>query len=168
MKDTAITGRQMRRLQTLWGLFARQAHLEAKDREARIGWVAGAVGRQISSFKELTAAEAKIAIDAVQKHLPPELVKASASRRTAHAYGTAGRRSAHKSGDVRMADPGTLQLLANLCTALGWGRERLDAFLRSPKSPVRSGTIRTLAEANKVIWVLKSLLRRGESREGER
>ena len=32
----------------------------------------------------------------------------------------------------------TLQLLANLCTALGWSRERLDAFLRSPKSPVKS------------------------------
>jgi hypothetical protein len=151
----------MRRLQTLWGLFARQAQLEAKDREARIGWVAGAVGRQITSFKELTAAEAKTAIDAVQKHLPPELVKARASRRTARAYGTAGRRtSAHLSGEVRMADPGTLQLLANLCTALGWGRERLDAFLRSPKSPVRGGTIRTLADANRVIWFLKSLLRR--------
>jgi len=41
---TPITGRQMKRLQTLWGLFARQAHLDVKDREARLGWVAGAVG----------------------------------------------------------------------------------------------------------------------------
>jgi len=43
-----------------------------------------------------------------------------------------------------MADAGTLQLLANLLTALGWTRERLDAFRRSSKSPVRSGKIRTL------------------------
>ncbi|HLZ93351.1 MAG TPA: hypothetical protein VKQ28_16725 [Candidatus Acidoferrum sp.] len=158
MVEASITGRQMKRLQTLWGLFAREAHLEAKDREARIGWVAGAVGRQIASFKELTAKEAAAAIEAVQKHLPPELLK-RASRRTAQAYGTAGRK---RGGDreVRMADAGTLQLLANLCTALGWTRERLDAFLRSPKSPVRSGAIRTLAEANRVIWVLKSLQRR--------
>ncbi len=150
MTTTAITGKQMKRLQTLWGLFCRQANLDAKDREARIGWVAGAIGRQISSFRELRADEAKTAIDAVQKHLPAEiLTRTRPSRRTAHSYGTAG--------------PGTLQLLANLCTALGWTRERLDAFLRSSKSPVRSGAIRTLAEANRVIWVLKSMLRRAEA-----
>lgn len=161
-----ITGRQMKRLQTLWGLFARQAHLDAKDREARIGWVAGAVGRQIVSFKELSSKEAETAIDAMQKHLPAELLKRGArpSRRTAHAYGTAGRKSAHKSTEVRMADAATLQLLSNLVFALGWTRERFDAFLRSPKSPVKSGAVRTLGEANKIIWVLKSLLRRAEAR----
>ncbi len=90
-------------------------------------------------------------------------MKRRPSRETARAYGTAGRKSAQKSAEVRMADAGTLQLLANLCTALGWGRERLDTFLRSPKSPVRSGAIRTLAEANRVIWVLKGMLRRREA-----
>jgi hypothetical protein len=164
MTPSPITGKQMKRLQTLWGLFCRQGNLDAKDREARLAWVAGAIGRQIGSFKELAASEAATAIEAVQKHLPPELLRrARPSRRAAQAYGTAGRKSANKCAEVRMADRGTLQLLANLLTSLGWTRERLDAFLRSSKSPVRSGKIRTLAEANRVIWVLKSFLRRASS-----
>ncbi len=61
-----------------------------------------------------------------------------------------------------MVDAPTLELLDRLLGQLGWTRERLDGFLRSSKSPVRSGRIRTLAEANSVIWVLKSLLRRAE------
>ncbi len=156
----------MKRLQTLWGLFARQANLDAKDRGARLGWMAGTIGRQLSSFNELTGDDAKKAIDAIQKHLPAELLSRRGgrpSRETARAYGTAGRKSAHKSPEVRMADAGTLQLLANLCAALGWTRERLDAFLHSRKSPVRGGTVRTLAEANRVIWVLKGMLRRSSS-----
>jgi hypothetical protein len=159
-----ITGKQMKRLQTLWGMFARHASLDAKDREARLGWVAGAIGRQISSFNELRADEAKTAIDAVQKHLPAELLKTRRPwQRTAHAYGTAGRLSAHKSAEVRMADAETWRLLDVLLGKLGWTRERLDAFVRSSKSPVSSHAIRTLAEANRVIWVLKSMLRRAES-----
>lgn len=163
LTTAAITGKQMKRLQTLWGMFARVQKLDAKDREARLGWVAGTLGRQIASFKELSADEAKAAIDAIQKHLPAEMVeKRRPSRDTARAYGMAGRKTENRKSklEIRMADAGTLQLLANLCTKLGWTRERLDAFLLSSKSPVRSGKIRTLAEANRVIWVLKSLLRR--------
>lgn len=153
-----ITGRQMKRLQTLWGLFAPLAQMDAKDRSARIGWVGEKIGRAISTFKDMSSAEADTAIDAVQKHLPPELVK-RASRRTAHAYGTAGRKRGG-AAELQMADAGTLQLLSNLCTALRWDGQRLKAFLHSPKSPVRGGKIRTLADANRVIWVLKGLLRR--------
>jgi hypothetical protein len=169
VSDTAISGKQMKRLQTLWGLFCRQANLDAKDRQVRLAWVGGAVGRQILSCGELTATEAKTAIEAVQKHLPAELLRRTRpSRWAAHAYGTAGRRGADKSAEVRMADAGTLQLLANLCTALGWSRERLDAFLRSSKSPVRGGTVRTLADANRVIWVLKRFLaRQKKTRDAE-
>ena len=160
---TPITARQMKRLQTLWGLFCGQARIDAKDRGARLGWVAGAVGRQLGSFRELTADEAKTAIDAIQKHLPPELLRRQRpSRRLAQAYGTAGRRG-RDDKEVRFADAETWRLLDGLLAQLGWTRERLDAFLRSSKSPVRNGVIRTLGEANRVIWVLKSLLRRGEA-----
>jgi len=159
----------MKRLQTLWGMFARHANLDAKDREARLGWVAGAIGRQISSFHELRADEAKTAIDAIQKHLPAEmLTKRRPSRRTAHAYGTAGRKAKGRSEigaprEIRMADAETWRLLDGLLGKLGWTRERLDAFVRSSKSPVRAHAIRTLGEANRVIWVLKSMLRRAET-----
>lgn len=162
MAEAPITARQMKRLQTLWGLFCAQARLDAKDRAARLGWVAGAVGRQIGSFRELTAAEAKTAIDAVQKHLPPELLRRQRPpRRLAQAYGTAGRRG-RSDKEVRFADAETWRLLDGLLGKLGWSRERLDAFLRSSKSPVRNGVIRTLGEANRVIWALKGMLRRAE------
>jgi hypothetical protein len=163
MTASPITGKQMKRLQTLWGLFCRQGNLDAKDRESRLAWVAGTIGRQIESFRELTADEANTAIDAVQKYLPPELLRSRRpSRRLAHAYGTAGRKSARqKDGvEVRMVDAATLELLDALLARLGWSRERLAAFLRSAKSPVRSGRIATLAEANRAIWALKRMLRR--------
>ncbi len=177
MADAAkISGKQMKRLQTLWGIFVKSgfASTNPEPRAARLLWVGETIGRQIGSFKDLSAAEAKTAIDAIQKHLPAELLTRSSSRRalparpgreTAQAYGTSGRSrlaGANAGGAVRMADAGTLQLLANLCTALGWTRERLDAFLRSSKSPVRSGRVRTLAEANRVIWILKGMRRRAE------
>jgi hypothetical protein len=170
MTTATISGKQMKRLQTLWGLFARQSKLDGKDREARLGWVAGAIGRQVASFKELTAAEAATAIEAVQKHLPPELLRRKRpSRDTARAYGTAGRKPGRDNsrsrlaGEIRMADAETWHLLEVLLGKLGWTRERLDAFLRSSKSPVHGKAIRTLAEANRVIWVLKSMLRRAET-----
>lgn len=162
MSETAISGKQMKRLQTLWGLLCRHAGFDPKDRALRLGWTGEAIGRPITSFRELTREEANAAITRVQKNLPAELQRRKRpGRDTARAYGTAGRKNSNAK-ETRMADAGTLQLLANLCTALGWTRERLDGFLRSNKSPVRGGTIRTLADANRVIWVLKSLLRRAE------
>jgi len=155
-----ITGKQLKRLQTLWGIFCRQANRDAKDREARLGWVADAIGRQISSFRDLRADEANTAIDAIQKLLPQELLKRKRpSRRLAQAYGTAGRRGQEQK-EVQLVDAPTLELLHRLLGQLGWRRERLDAFLHSSKSPVRSGVIRTMAEANRVIWSLKRMLRR--------
>ncbi len=43
MTTATINGKQMKRLQTLWGLFCRQSNLDAKDRDARLGWVGGAI-----------------------------------------------------------------------------------------------------------------------------
>jgi len=160
MTASLITGKQMKRLQTLWGLLCRQANLHAKDREARLDWVARTVGRQISSCRELSASEANAAINSIQQLLPPELLtRKRPSRRLAQAYGTSGRRG-HDDKEVRLVDAPTLELLDRLLRQLGWTREHLDAFLRSSKSPVRSGAIRTLSEANRVTWSLKGMLRR--------
>jgi hypothetical protein len=160
MTASPITAKQLKRLQTLWGLFCRQANLDAKDRAARLEWAAGAIGRQTGSFRELTADEANIAIDAIQKHLPPELLKRKRpSRRLAQAYGTAGRRGRDEK-EVRLVDAETWRLLDVLLARLGWTRERLDGFLKSRKSPVRSGAIYTIADANRLIWALKNMSRR--------
>lgn len=116
-------------------------------------------GRPISSFNELSASEARTAIDAIQKHLPAELLWTKRpKRRTARAYGTAGRRGRVEK-EVQLVDPETLHLLSILTAKLGWTPERFDAFLHGKSSPVRSGAIRTLAEANRAIWALKGMLR---------
>src|SRR5216683_1489141 len=92
MADAAkISGKQMKRLQTLWGIFVKSgfASTNPEPRAARLLWVGETIGRQIGSFKDLSAAEAKTAIDAIQKHLPAELLTRSSSRREC------GRRGAH-------------------------------------------------------------------------
>jgi hypothetical protein len=158
-----LSSSQLRRLQTLWGLFCRQSNLDATVREVRLSWASGAIGRQVYSFRELTAAEAATAIDALQKHLPAELVtRKRPARRAAHLYGTAGRRGRNEK-EVRMVDADTLRLLDALVGKLGWSRERFEAFLKSKSSPVRSGSIHTLAEANRCLWAIKGMLRRAKS-----
>ncbi len=161
-----ISPQQLKRLQTLWGLFCPQSQLDPKDREARLHWASEAIGRQIDSFRELTAEEAATAIDALQEHLPAELVrKRRPSRHLAQAYGTAGRRGRVEK-EVRLVDAETIRVLDSLIASLGWSRERFDAFLRSPKSPVRSGAIRTLGEANRAIWALRNILRHSKTTQG--
>ena len=158
-----LSSSQLRRLQTLWGLFCRQANLDATDRDARLSWASGTIGRQICSFKELSADEAITAIDAMQKHLPAELLtRKRPARHTAHAYGVAGRRGRTET-EIRLVDAETLRLLDTLVGKLGWTREQFDGFLRGKSSPVRSGSIHTLAEANRAIWSIKAMLRRVKS-----
>jgi hypothetical protein len=160
-----VTDRQLKMLLTLWKRFCRHSNLDPKDRVARLDWASGVIGRQIASFRELRAYEANAAILVILKHLPPELVRKRASRWLAHAYGTAGRQGRAEK-EVRLANAETIRLVDMLLRQLGWTRERLDAFLRSSRSPVRSGKIRTLAEANRVIWSLKGMARREESSDG--
>jgi hypothetical protein len=65
-------------------------------------------------------------------------------------YGTAGLR--------RPVEAKTWRLIDLRLARLGWSRQHLDDFLRSSKSPVRGGTIRTLGEAHRVLLALKGLL----------
>lgn len=58
-------------------------------------------------------------------------------------------------------DDATLQRLSSP-TLESARKQRLEVFLRSRMSPVRSGTIRTLGEANRVIWALRNMIRRAK------
>ncbi len=141
-----------------------------KARNARLAWASGIVGRELSSFSELQPDEAGQLIEAMKLALGQEInpAKRPRSRRPgrdlAHAYGTAGRRS-ESSNEIRLVDAPTLELLDRLRQQLGWTSERLDAFLHSKHSPVRSGRIATLAEANRVAWAMRRMLRRGKRAE---
>lgn len=166
MPNLTLSPGQLRALQTLWPPFAVQARIDAKDRAARLIWVSSAVGRSIESFSELHALEAAQLIDQLKRTLGQAVTPARRrpSNGAARAYGTAGRRG-RGDKEIRLADANTLGLLDSLRQRLGWTREQLDVFLRGPKSPVRSGAIRTLGEANRVIWVFKSMLRRRANSE---
>jgi len=167
MAEACITPRQLRRLQTLWGIFCRQLGLgrPGDTREARLAWVGGQIGRQISSCKDLSRAEAERAIDALQACLPPELVKhRRLGRGEARALGTAGRRQG-ASKVARPAGPEELRHIEELLAKLGWDNRRLEAFLRSRSGPLRGrAVIRTLADANRVRWALKALLKRSDAK----
>ncbi len=136
-------------------------------RSARLAWASGSVGRELSSFNELHFDEAAQLIERMKTALGQEINPAKRSRQRrpgrelAHAYGTAGRKS-ESTNEIKMVDGPTSELLGRLREQLGWSRERLDAFLHSKHSPIRSGAIRTLGDANRVIWCLRSFLRRGK------
>jgi hypothetical protein len=136
-------------------------------RRARLTWASGIVGHELSSFNELQPDEAGQLIERMKLSLGQEVNPAKRSRQRrpgrdlARAYGTAGRKS-ESTNEIQMLDAPTSELLDRLREQLGWSRERLDAFLHSKHSPIHSGAIRTLGEANRIVWVLKSLLRRGK------
>ena len=138
---------------------------ENDQRTQRLAWASGIIGRELSSFTELSMKEAALLIDTLKRALgqkvnPPSR-RPRPDRDQAHAYGTAGRHG-QSAKEIQLVDDATLELITDLVMQLGWNAERMTAFLRSRVSPVPSGAVRTLAEANRVIWALKNMLRRKE------
>jgi hypothetical protein len=135
------------------------------ERRERLAWAADNIGRPLESFSSLRSEEAARLIDLMKRALGQEVTPAThifyrrPDRDQARAYGTAGRRG-NPSKDIRLVDTPTLELVDRLVAQLGWTRARLDAFLQSKSSPVPGGMVRTLPQANRVIWALKKMLRR--------
>ncbi|MBZ5531825.1 MAG: hypothetical protein LAO20_10365 [Acidobacteriia bacterium] len=156
---------QLSALHSLFHLYApRFLNLgpDSAARNERLAWASGIVGHELDSFSSLLPDEAARLIDLMKKALGQEITPARRrlpDRDQAHAYGTAGRR-ANPSNEIRLVDAPTLELLGDLRLQLGWTPERFAGFLNSTSSPVRGGAIRTLGEANSVIWALRNMLRR--------
>lgn len=132
-------------------------------RGQRLAWASGVLGHELASFSALSTSEAATLIDTMKKALgqkvrPP---RRRPDRDQARAYGTAGRRG-NFSNEIRLVDEATLGLIDDLLSPLGWTQQRLQIFLRSRMSPIRSGAIRTLGEANRVIWALRNMIRRAK------
>ena len=167
MAEPTITRDQIRRLQTLWGQYARR-EMSNVSRADRLVWASEQCKRTILSFNDLTLREASMLINILQGAMGIAETNPAARQRRyrsrikdrdqAHAAGTEGRR-----GDVRKVSFATAEDLAMIDTRLGemgWSRVRLDAFLASPSSPLgrRSNPqIRTLADVNRVLWALKRI-----------
>lgn len=156
-----VTRTQLRRLQTLYGQLAAHAQ-EGADRASRLQWASELTGRRIGSFSDLTLDEAKRLIDGLQGQLgvkAPARKNKRLDRDAARRAGTEGRRGSSNAQTtlVSAADLARIQYALDL---IGWTQAQLDAWLRSPRSPLGSRanpSIRTLADANHVWWALKGM-----------
>jgi hypothetical protein len=136
-------------------------------REARLVWASEAIGHEVASFSDLTSAEARDLIDMLKKladgqapEEPGDPWHAIPSRDRAEAAGTAGRRNV-RSSVIQIAGPDDLARITQALERLGWTQDRYVAWLRSDRSPLRGlKEVRTVAEANKVWWALKQIMRR--------
>lgn len=159
--EQSITSGQLKRLQVLYGQLARHT-LEGADREARMRWASGLVGRTISSFSDLTQADAHHLIDTLQGQLgvkAPTKRRKRLSRDDAQKAGTEGRRG-QESSELTMAGPAELARVQYAIGLIGWSQAQFEGWLRSPRSPLRhksSPVIRTLGDANRVWWALKKM-----------
>jgi hypothetical protein len=169
MSDFISSG-QLKRLQTLYGQLS--AHtFEPATREARIAWASKLIERPIASFKDLTAAEAKRLIDTIQGQLgipETQLPKRRRAKRldrdAAQKAGTEGRKGFESNQDTMAGDAEWARIRYAL-DKLGWSRQQLDGWLRSPHSPLSKSNPRivTLGDANRVWWALKRMIDRNKA-----
>jgi hypothetical protein len=160
----SISVRALKRLQTLWGMYARRSlDVIGNDREARLMWAAALLKHPVESFSCLTPPDAKTLIDALQSEMGiPETspARGTRTRERAHAAGTEGRKD-RRAASVTIVGPTEIALIDDLMDQLGWDRVRLEGWLRSPSGPLgRRVEIRTLADANRVIWAMKNMVRK--------
>ncbi len=158
-----ITTNQMKRLQTLYSKL--EAHsITGSGREARLSWATEQLGRPIESFKAISFAEAKHLIDGLQGQLgvkePPRRRHGRAQARRAGLDGRKGHTEfANAPEAVTQRD---LAAIEEYYLRLGWTRPQFDGWLQSPHSPIgkrANKAILTTADANKVRWALKGMLR---------
>jgi hypothetical protein len=179
MAETKITRDQMKRLQTLWGQYARH-ELLPNTREERLRWAASQFKYTggLSSFKELTLVDASFLINQLQSLLGIKETSPSARPRRyrsrikdkdqAHAAGTEGRRGQRDKLTIATAED--LALIETQLQMMDWTRARLGALLNSSSSPLgrRSNPqLRTVADVNRVLWALKRIARKKVKAEAQ-
>jgi hypothetical protein len=159
-----IAKKQLTVAQVLWTQYERKSlDVMAADKEAsrqaRLAFAAEVVGRKIASFSELTRYEAHRLINALKKALG--LAITARSRRSSEDRGMQGRKGSPRH-DV-IAGQEDLDRISSALERLGWSQERFAKWLESPSSPLKAtgATVRTQADANRVWWALKRMLRRG-------
>jgi hypothetical protein len=168
MTQTKISAAQLTRLQVLWTQYASREMMK-NSRHERLRWASEQTKRAISSFKELTLSEASDLINLLQSEMgikesspavrPRRFRSRMKDRDQAHAAGTEGRRGSR--GNFTIAQAEDLSMLDAMLTEMQWTRERLDAFLTSPSSPLRGRTqLRTVGDVNRVLWALKRIAAR--------
>jgi hypothetical protein len=170
MSKTGISDAQLTRIQVLWTQYFHREMIK-NSRDERLRWASQQIKRAISSFKELTLSEASDLINLLQSEMgikesspavrPRRFRSRIKDRDHAHAAGTEGRRGSR--GKFTIATSDDLNMIDSQLTAMEWTRERLDAFLTSPSSPLRTShnrQLRTVGDVNRVLWALKGIAAR--------
>jgi hypothetical protein len=153
--DEALTAAQRRRLHALWRAWAGVLDLPAeKGRALRHYYVWLFSGGRSSETKALTRADAATVIVWLERMVE--------HARAAQAAGTAGRQGFDEQPDVP-PDAAAWRALWACARSLEMDRAQLEFFIR--QHYLRSGLgglsdIRTMADLNRVLWGLKSMLRR--------
>jgi len=154
MGEAGITKPQLKRLQTLAGQLCLRDGVPRGDwRTYRLAWVARRLNLpDLASFSDLYKDQAIAILDLLGRELPGQPRRP----RSGSAAGTAGRRN-RKGDPAVIVSQGSLELLGSLRARLGWNDQRFEAFTR--RQLRGRSAIRTEADANRVIWPLKRILR---------
>jgi hypothetical protein len=160
-----ISKRQLGRLQTLYAQFARHEIGICLSREERLEWASQRLRRPVTSFSDLTSSDANFLIDGLQDALGvkmPARPRPRLDRDQARRAGVDGRRDGQEFASApQLASAADLEAIENYYARLGWERAQFDAWLRSPRSPLKhksAPTITTLSDSNRVRWALKGML----------
>lgn len=161
-----ITTAQLKRLQTCYGQMCSQVIGFENTREARLAWASQILGREISSFAALSLDQARTLIDAAQGelgHRTPQKSK-SVHKPTAEAArraGLDGRKGDQEYADApQIASAADIETIQSYYQRLGWSAAQFEAWLTHRSSPLRGRKqIRTQADANRVRWALKGMLK---------
>ena len=128
---------------------------DEEKRAARLAWASAEIGRPIVSFRELRGDEAMRLIGKLKTSLgQPDTPR---RRNSTH-----GRRNVTVTVPV-MAGPEDLARVDRARIEAGMSSEGLAAWLASKTSPIGprgDARIRTLADANKIVWALRAMARR--------
>jgi hypothetical protein len=164
-----VNSAQLGALQVLYIKWSAAGFASGQDeravRTARLAWASENVGRSVSSFSDLTRDEARRLIDLLKTFLGQKLTRPTSPWRRIRAgvpaqqAGTSGRKGV-ESTLVQLSSADDLGRIAEVLERLGWSEERYRKWLLSARSPLRGsdGTIRTLADANRVYWALKAMV----------
>jgi len=161
-----ISKQQLAAIHTLFAQYARQRLdlSNGNDRHSRIAWISKACGRSVTTSKELSSSEAATVIGELKAALGDDqanFTRRPRSREAAQAAGTHGRRQT-ESNEIVMASPVDHERIQHAIERLGWSHEHYESWLRSATSPlsnVHDPRILTLAQANRVWWALKNMLK---------
>lgn len=160
-----ITKAQLGRLQTLYAQLARHEIGMGLSREERIAWASLRLRKEVSSFSDLTADDAGWLIDQIQTQLgvkAPAKPRKRLDRDQARRAGKDGRHDGQEFASApQIASAADLATIESYYARLGWERAQFDAWLRSPRSPLKhkaAPSIATVADANRVRWALKGML----------